>query len=395
MKIRKVARKAMTAVAAVAVCCGSLTALAADQEKAQAKPESAAPKIQLAILLDTSGSMDGLINQARTQLWKIVNQLAVAEQNGQEPDMQVALYEYGKSSLAQQDGYLRMIVPLTDDLDKISEELFALKTNGGEEYCGHVIQAATKELKWSPSNDDLKLIFIAGNEAFTQGSVDYKSACAAAINKGITVNTIFCGPNAEGLKTGWADGAKLADGSYLSIDQNQQVAEIATPFDKQLVELSGQINKTYVTFGSAKKRRAVAGRQLAQDAAAKTAAPAVAAERAEFKGSGKYRTAGDLVNALESNQVKLKDLKAEELPEELKKMTLEEREAHVAKLAKEREEIQQKIQKVAQQRKEYIAEQRRKQAADDKADSLDEAIIKAVRDQAGKKQFRFKSDEKK
>ncbi|MCA9072414.1 MAG: VWA domain-containing protein, partial [Planctomycetaceae bacterium] len=161
----------------------------AEEEKTtQDKPatETKADHIQLAILLDTSNSMDGLINQARTQLWKIVNELATAKRNGQVPQMQVALYEYGKSTLSRESGYLRQLVPLTDDLDKISEELFALKTQGGQEYCGQVIAKATTELKWSDSNDDLKLIFIAGNEPFTQGSVDYKKSCADAIAKGIT-----------------------------------------------------------------------------------------------------------------------------------------------------------------------------------------------------------------
>ena len=39
-------------------------------------------RIQLAILLDTSNSMDGLIGQAKSQLWKVVNELARARRNG-------------------------------------------------------------------------------------------------------------------------------------------------------------------------------------------------------------------------------------------------------------------------------------------------------------------------
>ena len=89
------------------------------------------PLVQIGILLDTSGSMSGLIDQARTELWSIVNEFIFARRNGTAPEVQVALYEYGKSSLAQDEGYIRQIVPLTTDLDKISEELFALKTNGG------------------------------------------------------------------------------------------------------------------------------------------------------------------------------------------------------------------------------------------------------------------------
>ena len=232
-------RNVMFGLAVLTVIGSALAALAADTKDARkAKPAKERPKIQLAILLDTSNSMDGLINQARTQLWKIVNELATAKRDGQVPEMQVALYEYGKPTLPREKGYVRQIVPLTDDLDKISEELFALTTNGGDEYCGQVIAAATAELAWSKSDRDLKLIFIAGNEPFTQGPLDYKKACGDAIGKGITVNTIFCGAEAQGISTGWLDGAKLADGSFLHIDQSQPVSQIRTPFDARLAELS-------------------------------------------------------------------------------------------------------------------------------------------------------------
>ncbi len=101
------------------------------------------PLVQIAILLDTSGSMSGLIDQARAELWSIVNEFIFAERDGQQPELQVALYEYGKDSLAKEGGYIRQIVPFTTDLDKVSEELFALETNGGDEYCGWVIKEAT------------------------------------------------------------------------------------------------------------------------------------------------------------------------------------------------------------------------------------------------------------
>ena len=68
---------------------------------------------------------------------------------------------------------MRLILPLTDDLDRVSEELFTLKTNGGEEYCGCVIRDAVKRLDWSRSGDVYKAIFIAGNEPFTQGPVNF------------------------------------------------------------------------------------------------------------------------------------------------------------------------------------------------------------------------------
>src|SRR6185436_12759707 len=110
-----------------------------------------APLVQLAILLDTSNSMDGLIDQARSQLWKIVNELAGAHRADRPAELQVALYEYGNNRLSAANGFVRQVLPFTTDLDRISEKLFSLTTFGSEEYCGTVIQTALDQLRWSAS----------------------------------------------------------------------------------------------------------------------------------------------------------------------------------------------------------------------------------------------------
>src|SRR5688572_8440016 len=147
---------------------------------AKTPPSTGKRRIQVALLLDTSSSMDGLIGQAKSQLWKIVNELSAAKRDGVRPELEIAVYEYGKDSLAATDGYIRLVLPLSADLDKVSEELFALTTNGGQEYCGKVIKVAADNLEWSNDPNDLKLIFIAGNEPFTQGDVDYREAIKLA-----------------------------------------------------------------------------------------------------------------------------------------------------------------------------------------------------------------------
>ncbi len=367
-----------------------ISPLQAEDKSKPASVESETPHIQLAILLDTSGSMDGLINQARTQLWKIVNELATAEQNGKTSQLQVALYEYGKQTIAAKDNYLREIVPLTDDLDKISEELFALKTNGGEEYCGAVIDHAVRNLKWSESNDDLKMIFICGNEAFTQGKIDYRKACSNAIAKGITISTIFCGNEQEGVNTKWKHGADLADGSFLNINQNAAVAQIKTPFDQKLANLSSEVNRTYLFIGDKKTRDASKRRQIVADQAAQQAAPAAAANRANFKASKQYGGKADLISSLEKKQVELEELKEEELPEELKKLNTAERKKYIGEKAKQRTEIQKQIKELSVKRDAFIQEQRKKNAESD-TDTLDTAVIKALQDQAKKKQFQLKN----
>jgi len=350
-----------------------------------AKKSQEKPLVQMAILLDTSGSMEGLIEQAKTQLWKIVNEMALAKKKGQSPRLEVALYEYGKSSIPASEGYLRMLVPLSVDLDRISEELFKLRTNGGSEYCGKVIRVAARDLQWTNSNNHLKVIFIAGNEPFTQGNVDYKAACKEAITKGIIVNTIFCGNYQQGINTKWKDGADLADGKYINIDHNQKVVHISTPQDKEIVALGKKLNQTYVAYGrnGFKKKE----RQSAQDANAASVSEAVMVQRSVAKASKQYNnTAWDLVDAEKEGKVNVEEMEKDALPAEMKNMTKKQRRQYIEKKKKEREEIQKKINKLRKERDKYVADKRKKMAGDQ---TLDSAIINAIKDQAKKKNYKF------
>jgi hypothetical protein len=342
--------------------------------------------IQMAVLLDTSNSMDGLINQAKSQLWKIVNELATAKRNGKNPSIEVALYEYGNSGLSSQDGYIRKVLPLTGDLDSVSEKLFGLTTNGGDEYCGQVIDKAVKNLSWSKDKNTYKVIFIAGNEPFTQGNVDYVKSCKNAISNGIIVNTIFCGNLNEGITTKWKDGADLADGKYINIDQNQKIAYIEAPQDKEIAKLGAELNKTYIAYGTA--GLASKEKQAKQDMNAASASPESAVQRSVAKASAQYKnTTWDVVDGYESGNVDLEKMKDEELPDEMKGLKGKERKDYVDKMIKKRAELQKKINTLNEDRRKYVDNEMKKQS---KNNTLDAAIINAVRDQAEKKEFKFK-----
>ncbi|MGE5795791.1 MAG: vWA domain-containing protein, partial [Ignavibacteria bacterium] len=275
--------------------------------------------VQIALLLDTSNSMDGLIDQAKTQLWKIVNEMSRSKRDGKNIKLNVALYEYGNDNLSSGEGFIRLVSPLTDDLDRISEELFKLKTNGGSEYCGTVIADAVKDLKWTKDNNQLKIIFIAGNEPFNQGNADYKKSCREAIAKGIIVNTIYCGNYEEGKGTYWQDGADLADGKYMNIDQNQGISFIETPYDNELASLGEQLNHTYIGYGISGKD--YKKRQAEQDINAANLSPSILAERTVTKSGSQYRNdSWDLVDAEKEGKVKVSEIPAEQLPEEMQKM---------------------------------------------------------------------------
>ncbi|MBN2353308.1 MAG: VWA domain-containing protein [Spirochaetales bacterium] len=341
--------------------------------------------IQAAILLDTSSSMDGLINQAKTQLWKIVNELATAKRNGVSPALEVALYEYGNNNIPAKVGYIKRVLTLSRDLDKVSEALFALTTDGGSEYCGEVIQRASKELAWSGKSDVLKLIFIAGNEPFTQGRVDYRAACRDAVAKGIVVNTIFCGDREEGRRTDWLAGAELADGRYFSIDQDAAVAYVKAPQDDEIVRLNGELNKTYIAYGSSGEEGKVL--QEAQDANAASSGAGTIVERSIAKSKTQYANERwDLVDAYRSGKADPAALAPEALPPELKGKTEAEQRAYIEAKAREREAIQKKIGELEKARRDFLEEEAKKQAG---AGTLDSAIVASIREQAGAKKYVF------
>jgi hypothetical protein len=368
-------------IAALIAFTSASFAAAVRNEEAPAKQT-----IMLALLLDTSNSMDGLIDQAKSQLWKIVNELAGARcDDSSRPNIKIALYEYGNSGLPSTLGYIRQVSALTSDLDLISEKLFALRTNGGDEYCGQVIKTSLNELEWSTSGADLKMIFIAGNEPFTQGEVPYRVACSLAKEKDVVVNTIFCGPYSEGVATDWKNGAILAGGSYMSIEQDRKTVYVATPYDDKIDALNNKLNDTYVYYGStgASKKRV----QMEQDKNAETYGASNKAERAVSKSSGLYNNSTwDLVDASRNDSKAIEDAKESELPKEMKGMNTQQRKDYVASKSTERASIQKEIQDLNAKRQQYIDANT---TAAEKDAMLDAALMRSIKQTAKSKNLNW------
>lgn len=341
--------------------------------------------VQLCLLLDTSNSMDGLILQAKSQLWKIVNELSGVHKDGKDIRLEVALYEYGNDNLSLSSGYIRQVTPFTENLDLLSEALFSLETNGGSEYCGHVIGSSLNRLQWNRSDEGLKMIFIAGNEPFDQGSVNFRVSCGWAAERDIFVNTIYCGDYQTGVNTLWKTGATIGKGNYFAIDSDRLTRVIETPYDDDLIMLNSRMNRTYVPYG--KRGKESLARQSEQDANASGLSQSIYAGRAATKGSKLYKASDwDLVDALEDTLVTVDELEKEYLPEELKKMTTQELSSYVQKKKKERKAVKQQINDISRKRDHYI---RNKEMEGDEA-SLGSSIVKSLRDQAETKNFSFK-----
>ena len=348
-------------------------------------PIASSKRIQVALLLDTSNSMDGLIDQARSQLWKMVNELAAATKGDAEASLEIALYQYGNDDLSMRNGYVQQLLPLTTDLDAVSAALFALTTSGGSEYAPWTIVEAATDMEWTTEAGALRIAVIAGNENFAQGSVTVRQACEAAAAKGISVNPVFCGDYQHGIRLGW-NQMQCTEGTYLNIDHNDQVAHVATPYDDDVMTLNRRLNATYIGYGS--ERRARVQNQAAQDANALSVAPANARTRAFAKSKKVYKNASwDLVDYAESNAVGKLDETA--LPDTLRAMSERERVVFVREKAAERAAIQTQLRALEQRVDAYLTEQRTH--TDPAGPTLDHVLIGAIRAQAVRNGFTFES----
>ncbi|AMV28747.1 von Willebrand factor type A domain protein [Gemmata sp. SH-PL17] len=385
----------VAALAAVAVLAlgTSVPLPAADAPKPAeaAKPAEGKP-IDIVICLDVSGSMNGLIDSAKIQLWNVVNELARIKPT---PQLRVGLYAYGATKYEAKKGWVHKEVDLTEDLDEVYKALNALTTGGGDEYVARAAKTAIDEQKWSADRGALKIVFVCGNEPADQDKqVALADVAALAKQSGIVVNTIYCKYGHDQEIPGWAGFAESCGGRHVNIDQNKAAQQVVvkTEFDGQIIKLGEELNKTYVAYG--KEGKAKAENQVAQDKNAAAApggaggAPAAAIDRSMTKAGGLYRNATwDLVDRMKEKDFDITKIKEEDLCDELKKIKPEERLDYLKKKAAERTDLQKKIADLSAQRQKKIDEELAKKPKSDAEKALDEAFKSVIRDQAKAKGF--------
>ncbi len=351
--------------------------------------------IQVALLLDTSGSMKGLIDQAKCQLWNVVSDLEKAKKSSQPIKLQIALYQFGISKNeggTEENGYLKKVVGFTDNLDHLSSKLFALHVgNGGREYYGEVIKAASDHLSWSSSPDVYKVVFVAGNETFNQGHVSFSDISEHIKRKSITVNTIYCGPEKKaGEFEEWKTATRSVHGLFRQIDHNHHLPEIETPFDKPMRDLNAKLNETFVWFGEGSQH--AASNQHQQDANALDLSDHAFAARMSAKIGHLYHHVNhDLIDAIQHGKVDPSKMKVDQMPPLLASLDAEVRKKLISDKTMDRQVIRRKMADLISKRHRFL-EMKMSESHDLKFDGdkvLGAALSKAIRKQAKSKGYSF------
>lgn len=337
--------------------------------------------LEMVFVLDTTGSMGGLIDGAKQRIWGIINEVM---QKQSRPRVRVGLVAYRDLS----DEYVTKITPITEDLDLVYTNLMAYRADGGGDEPENVRKALAEGVKkagWSQAKTGLaQIVFLVGDappQNYAQ-EPDVLTTTAEAVRKNMIVNTIQCGA-VSGTREIWQNIALRGEGKYFAIAQDGGVQAITTPYDAKLAELAGKIGKTYTTYGNISTRQLNSLRQTSAEVTITAGAPVAAqADRAVNKALNSFSYDGDLVQDVENEVVKIEDVKQEQLPDELKKLSPAERKKEIEKRIAERRIIRAEILTLSKKRDEYFAAERKKT---NKQEGFDAAVAQALKEQLLKK----------
>jgi Mg-chelatase subunit ChlD len=347
--------------------------------------ENSRPVIEAVFVLDTTGSMSGLIEAAKEKIWSIASTMATAEQA---PEIRIGLVGYRDRG----DVYVTKITDLSSNLDSVYTTLMGFQAGGGgdgPESVNKALYDAVHNISWSQNEETYKVVFLIGDappHMDYRWEVKYPETIKFANQAGITVNAIQAGEDKQTLGQ-WQQIAQLGMGSYFQVEQTGNAVAITTPFDEELAVLSRELDETRLYYGSREKQAEQVAKAEETDRALETASPAARARRAAFNvsESGKFNFRGDaeLVDDISSGLIDLSTMDQDELPASLRALEPEEQAILVKETAEQRSEVKQKIQHLSEQRSSYLKDQ--VAALGGAEDSLDSQLFRAVRGQAKKK----------
>ena len=339
------------------------------------------PRIEVCFVLDTTGSMGGLIEGAKQKIWSIANEMISAQPT---PELKLGLIGYRDRG----DEYVVKTFSLTDDIDAIYGHLREFQAGGGgdaPESVNEALGEAIHKMPWSSDSKVLKIIFLVGDAPphmdYPNGP-KYPDLCREAAKKDLIINTIQCGEMAE-TKPIWQEIAKLSEGSYVGISQSGNVAVISTPMDKELSRLNERIGATLIPYGDSKLQTEV----HAKYAMAASAPVAAMADRLSYNSkTGKaVQGRGELVDALNGNTLKLEEIDQKQLPADLQKLDRSELQKRIAKTRDERADLQKQVVEVSKKREAYIQSENKRLAGEGKGDAFDQKVTETLHAQAAKK----------
>jgi len=340
------------------------------------------PRVDLVFVLDTTGSMGGLIEAAKEKIWSIATTMARAQPA---PEIRIGLVAYRDRG----DEYVTRVFDLTTDLDSMYAHLMEFKADGGgdgPEAVNEALEDAVGRMGWNSDPSTYKAVFLVGDappHLDYQDDVQYPATLGIARQRGIAVNTIQCGNDSSATQP-WSQIASLGAGDFLRVEQNGGAVAISTPYDDELAHLSAALDDTRLYYGDAKVQEEKRAKLAATSKLEEQASVAAKARRATFNASasGAANLLGDreLVDEVASGRVRLEDIRKDELPPTLKAMPAPAQAAYIAEQAAKRDTLKKEMQVAAEQRAAFLKQ--KVAEAGGAEESLDAKLFGTLRAQA-------------
>jgi len=333
------------------------------------------PRLEVAFVLDTTGSMAGLIDGAKRTIWTIARQIGEGRPR---PDLRIALVAYRDLG----DAYVTRVFDFTGDMDTVYQNLMSFQAGGGGDTPEHVSRAlsdAVHAVSWT-GGQAVKVIFLVGDappHLDYQDGFDYRRHVVEARQRGIAIETIQCGGDPQTDRF-WREIAAQGDGHYARIDAQGGMPALVTPVDGELARLNAELTTTVVATGSLAERslteRKLEGRKA-------MAAPMAVEAAGYYAASGRLaeKDAVDLPVAAQRQLVA--DLRKDDAqaPSALKGKSEAEALAYLQTQKQRRDQIQARIQTLQRQREELL-----RQAMGAAGDGFDAQVVQSLRARAAK-----------
>jgi len=341
------------------------------------------PKVDVVFVLDTTGSMSGLIQTAKEKIWSIATTMASAQPT---PEIRIGLVAYRDRG----DRYVTKLVDLSSDLDSVYAKLMDFQADGGgdtPESVNKALYDAVHGMSWSQGDQAYQVIFLVGDAPphMDYNEVRYPAIVADALEKGIVINTIQCGGMSSTVAP-WTQIANLGHGNFFQVNQAGGAVAFTTPYDDKIAQLSAQLDDTRLYYGTVEEKERMKSKVAATDKLHASASVASLARRGVFNATvgGRANLLGEneLVDAIASGTVELDEIDTEALPAALKPMARAERKAYVADLASKRDDLQRRIRTLSEDRDSFL--EKKVEEAGGLKDSLDQQLYEAVKAQAAK-----------
>ncbi|MEH6633350.1 MAG: vWA domain-containing protein [Halopseudomonas aestusnigri] len=339
-------------------------------------------RIEVAFVLDTTGSMVDLIDGAKRKIWSIANTIVDIH-----PSAEINMALIGYRDIG--DDYVLKTFDMSTDIQGLYGNLIRFKADGGgdtPEAVNEALNASMRDLDWSMGEDIQRIVFLVGDappHMDYENTPQYPEIIKYANKHDIIVNTVQAGGDRE-TKNIWKEIAQRGHGKYIPIPQDGgRITVIETPFDGDIIILQKRLDETVIPYGSDDEQSTVREKMSTKSEAPES----VQVENSKFYSKRTVSKevitgGGDLIGDIRNGVISLDKVDENGLPTDLQGLSLEEKQTYIDDKLATRAKLEDGMSKLIKKYDTYV-EEKAKAALEEtnETDSFDQAVQETLKEQ--------------